>query len=389
VKSIGAVLDKSRGIGPGFDFLRLLLALWIFHGHAIWLAGGHTDLVFEPHATATAAAVLQDGGSWTGIKRPIHVALVPMFFALSGFLVIGSAFRLRDVRTFLAFRGLRLFPALLVEVTLSALFLGAAVTSLPLTQYFRSPIFWRYFGNCVGEVTFALPGVFQHNPVPSIVNVNLWTLPAELMCYVITAALLITGLLFRRNILTAMVLTVFITVVCLNLFTNIDVTPGILSTNTITLYFIVGVMFYIWREHIPAHSVICFAAGIAAYTLLMFRHSVDLAAPFVVYCTVYIGLLRIPKIPLASTGDYSYGIYLYGFPISQAVILFVPWVRGRGWVEIMIALVPTCLFAALSWHMVEKHALKLKRFLPAQFFPVRPRVIVSQTEVVSTASNKS
>jgi peptidoglycan/LPS O-acetylase OafA/YrhL len=161
VKSLGAVLDKSRGIGPGFDFLRLLLALWIFHGHAIWLAGGHTDLVFEPHATATAAAVLQDGGSWTGIKRPIHVALVPMFFALSGFLVIGSAFRLRDVRTFLAFRGLRLFPALLVEVTLSALFLGAAVTSLPLTQYFRSPIFWRYFGNCVGEVTFALPGVFR------------------------------------------------------------------------------------------------------------------------------------------------------------------------------------------------------------------------------------
>jgi peptidoglycan/LPS O-acetylase OafA/YrhL len=35
-------------------------------------------------------------------------------------------------------------------------------------------------------------------------------------------------------------------------------------------------------------------------------------------CTVYLGLLNPPKLGLLF-GDHSYGLYLYGFPIQQAV----------------------------------------------------------------------
>jgi peptidoglycan/LPS O-acetylase OafA/YrhL len=53
--------------------------------------------------------------------------------------------------------------------------------------------FFRYFGNIVGWITFSLPGVFASN-YSSVVNTNLWTLPSELDCYIITAALMMSGL---------------------------------------------------------------------------------------------------------------------------------------------------------------------------------------------------
>src|SRR5271168_2704028 len=124
--------------------------------------------------------------------RTIFLPIVPAFFALSGFLVTGSALRVRATSTFLMFRVLRILPALLVEVTLSALVLGPIFTTLPLRHYFSDPQFFRYFGNIVGWITFYLPGVFHDNIYPTV-NGNLWTLPAELDCYLITGALLLTG----------------------------------------------------------------------------------------------------------------------------------------------------------------------------------------------------
>jgi peptidoglycan/LPS O-acetylase OafA/YrhL len=68
-----------------------------------------------------------------------------MFFALSGFLVIGSAFRTRRVLPFLTLRFFRIFPPLLVEVTLSAVVIGAIYTTLPLDGYYTSKGFLTDF----------------------------------------------------------------------------------------------------------------------------------------------------------------------------------------------------------------------------------------------------
>jgi peptidoglycan/LPS O-acetylase OafA/YrhL len=112
--------------------------------------------------------------------------ILPMFFALSGFLVTGSLFRTRTLTEFIALRLLRLVPALAVEVTLSAVVLGALFTSLPIGQYFSDPAFWKYFLNIAGRIHYSLPGVFQDNPIP-IVNISLWTIPYELEWYLISA----------------------------------------------------------------------------------------------------------------------------------------------------------------------------------------------------------
>ena len=42
--------------------------------------------------------------------------------------------------------------------------------------------------------------------------------------------------------------------------------------------------------------------------------------PLLVYITVFIGVTSVPPLPLFKNGDYSYGIYLYGYPLQQVVV---------------------------------------------------------------------
>jgi len=110
-ESIGTRLDRRKGIGPGFDFLRIALSFSIMAFHS-WLACGREE----------DAAM---GPAWIFIY-----ALLPMFFALSGFLITGSAMRLR-LRDFLINRGIRILPALAVEII------------CPLSSWARSSRFSR------------------------------------------------------------------------------------------------------------------------------------------------------------------------------------------------------------------------------------------------------
>lgn len=63
-----------------------------------------------------------------------------------------------------------------------------------------------------------------------------------------------------------------------------------------------------------------------------------------------------------SSGDYSYGIYLYAGPIQQSVV----WALGPAnsfLANAALSIPITAAFAMLSWHLVEKPFLKVKRYL--------------------------
>ncbi|MFC0687139.1 acyltransferase family protein [Novosphingobium clariflavum] len=379
-ETIGQALDRYRGIGPGFDLLRIGLALYIFYGHALWVAGGHSSVAgvaaiagaAAADAASTAAAPIADG--FSGWTRPFHVAAVPLFFALSGFLVIASALRLRATSTFLAFRFLRIFPALVVETALCAVVLGALLTTLPVVSYYSDPLFWRYLGNMVGWISFDLPGVFAGNPVKHIVNANLWTLPSEFDCYFLTALLMISGVIYDRRLFTAVYACAAIALVTASLATGFAITAGILSPIAITFYFFTGVLLFHWRHHLPAHWLLFVAAAALSYALLLSKWTAFIAPIPVTYCMAFMGVVAVPRLPLISRGDYSYGIYLYGFPICQALVAAFPGTFvGHRYLLLTTGLVITCAFAAFSWHMIEQHALALKRRLPARFFPKRSK----------------
>ena len=57
-------------------------------------------------------------------------------------------------------------------------------------------------------------------------------------------------------------------------------------------------------------------------------------------------------------GDYSYGIYIYAFPVEQTIAHLVP---GISVASLMgISAIVTLILAMLSWHLLEKRALRLK-----------------------------
>lgn len=357
-QSMGDVLARQNGVGPGFDLLRLGLALLIFCGHCKWLAGtGHAPALAADFHDLTMRG-------WSGLRRPVQVGLVPMFFALSGFLVTASALRVREVHRFLALRALRIFPALTVEVMLSALLLGPLLTALTLDAYVQDRAFFTYFGNILGFVQFELPGVFLSNPVPKIVNANLWTLPAEFYCYLVTALAMAAGAMFDRRMMTICFAAVTAAAVAASLAFGYGVTMTHAATPVVVYYFFAGSMFYHWREHIPCNARLFALAAVMGYGLLYFRGTVFLAPLPVVYTTVYIGLANLPPIPFLKNCDYSYGIYLYGFPITQALVAVYPGFHGQGWLLIVVAGLLTACFAAFSWHLIEAPMLTLKKYIP-------------------------
>jgi peptidoglycan/LPS O-acetylase OafA/YrhL len=57
-------------------------------------------------------------------------------------------------------------------------------------------------------------------------------------------------------------------------------------------------------------------------------------------------------------GDYSYGVYVYAFPIQQTLVERIPLIEPLP--LFALALPATLAVAALSWHFVEAPALGLK-----------------------------
>ena len=329
----------------GFDYLRLCLAISV----VIW----HTVVVNYGDAQQTAL--------WVGPLRPVISLILPMFFSLSGFLVAGSLERSKTVFSFLYLRAIRIFPALVVETTLSALILGPIFTTFSLGAYFSDASFRHYFLNITGNIHYFLPGVFSNNPLPRIVNYQLWTIPFELQSYIAAAFLAIFGLHRKRSLF--LVAVVFLQLVFVGKALVSGGIPENVSGKILVLCFLFGMTLYLFREKVLWHPVLALACLVLA-TILFYipvgGYFISLPAA---YLTIYLGLLNPRKIGLLNTGDYSYGIYLYGFAIQQAVAAFMPRAHN-GAVSLLVAGPLIAGVAFLSWHGVEKHALRARRLLP-------------------------
>jgi peptidoglycan/LPS O-acetylase OafA/YrhL len=338
-------MRKGDGFTAGFDYLRIGLALAVL----VW----HSDLLSTGSAALYRAA-------WSGPFRFLLAAILPMFFALSGFLVAGSLARTR-LHQFVALRALRLIPALAVEVTLSALVLGAFFTTLPLRDYLTNRELGSYLGNIVGLMHFTLPGVFEHNPAARVVNSQLWTVPFELECYLSLVLLSLSTVLRDRRAFVALVVLLSLVATAWALFLDpvspIEHIPG----GALVVSFLAGVSLHLYRDTIPCSLALGVVAGVVAAVLLQLPNACYLASFPVAYLTIWLGLMRPPKIPF---GDLSYGVYLFHFPIEQSIMQVFPGV-GCWWQLTLIALPPSALCAWLSWNLVEHPVLSRRKHVLA------------------------
>lgn len=386
--SLGDWMSEAGGKSTGFDYLRIGLALSILAWHTVVTSYG-PDIQKQVLASPWRLAI---------------GPLLPMFFALSGFLVAGSLQR-NTIPAFLGLRALRIVPALAVEVFLSALVLGPLLTTLALGAYFSDTRLLTYPLNIVGDIHYFLPGLFEHNPVPLYVNAQLWTIPYELDCYALLAVLAIIGISRRAPALAIATLALqflwagnaAVAAYAQGEWPKLDcIVPG----PVLILSFLAGVTFYMLRERVPAR--LSLAAGALALT------AIGLAVPFgdyfiafpIAYLTATIGLLNPPRWSLVRWGDYSYGVYLYSFPVEQFVASLGPGFQ-HWYVNLAISLPLALAFAAMSWTIVERPLLGLKRHvqkldaLSALVHRQRRRLALafstadSQNHVFSTSAAKS
>jgi peptidoglycan/LPS O-acetylase OafA/YrhL len=347
--SLGEQYSATGGHPSGFDYLRIILSISII----------------AVHSCLTSYGLAANDALYEGPFGRFCNLLVPMFFALSGFLVAGSLERSRTLGMFLGLRAIRIFPALFVEVILSAFILGPLVTTLPPQLYFSDPLFFKYLLNAIGDVHFLLPGVFADNPWPRVVNGQLWTIPYELYCYCAISIVALLGLKRWRVLGPIFVVVVSIGYLLWVLHgTEGSVVPG---TNGVRKPFLVatflaGVSIYFYREVLPWsgwHGVAALAVSIALPSLG--QYAAFLSPAPVAYATVCLGLMN-PSRKILRGADYSYGIYLYGFAVQQTTMHFLP--GARAWyLNVLISLPTAILVAAASWHFVERPANGLRSVL--------------------------
>jgi len=361
---MGHILSSIRFSGPtieekmeathfrpsGFDYLRLLLCAGVIFQHSGTTSYGHNNGNFLPG----------------NLDRCWVYFIVPMFFSLSGFLVSGSFFRCQSLISFLGLRMLRIIPALACEVILSALLIGPFLTALPIQQYFSDQSFIYYFYNIIGDIHYELPGLFLSNPIPMRVNNQLWTIPFELICYMTITVLAIIRIALRRYWLLYLCIAIQAALLVFavehqGVYKKLNILGGITGYHD-CFFFIIGVLFYSFRDKIILSKHVCGICFIVVELLLMAPGGTNIVGFPIVYITIFLGMQNPPKANILFSGDYSYGMYLYGFPLQQVIAYLMP--DFRAWyVSFPLGLLGAFLIANYSWWLVEKPALALKNAL--------------------------
>ena len=337
-------LDATANHPRGFDYLRLVLAVSVIAFHGILVCyGEHAEKSF-----------------WTGPLHPLAFFVVPSFFALSGFLVASSLER-NTISQFLSLRVIRIFPALAVETVISALVLGPLLTVVPLWQYFSNIRFFKYFLNIIGDIHYTLPGVFDGLPDPNIVNIQLWTVPIELSCYIAITLLALLGITKRPAWLLSVACVGVLLSALLQYLGLWDIHfDTIPPRRFMLLSFLFGASFFVLRKNIP-YSFLLSLISLISYSVLVSKpETLILSSLPLVYITVFVGLLNPPWTPLIVAADYSYGVYLYGFPLQQSFSYMLP--SYRIWiVNVLLSTVLALGCAFLSWTFVESKVLSKKQ----------------------------
>ncbi len=351
MRTIGGALAENGGVGPGFDAMRVILAFGVIAWHCFPVTSG--DPALPAH------------GPWWALIWSI----VPMFFALSGFLVTGSAMRL-PLGAFAASRALRIIPALVVDTMVSILGFGLFFTTLPPLAYLGHPQTLAYWLNGLGDIHYELPGVFTDTPGRTV-NASLWTVPGELCCYIAMAALIVTRQLKAWPAPLLGALLIFAVDLAFHAFGPWFPMEKQLAgeSGKLIAVFLLGSIAYSQRDRIPlspwlAAGAALFMAACAAFGSVRFSTDpafIAAASVALTYLVVWLGLTPIPVPWPFRTGDYSYGVYLYGFPVQQAVVHLT---GTRSPLIVFLLTVPLVLaLAAMSWRFVEKPALRLRKIL--------------------------
>jgi peptidoglycan/LPS O-acetylase OafA/YrhL len=344
--------------------LRLGLAGLVLFSHTIKLQSGEDPL-----------------GALTGGEVDLGTLAVDGFFALSGFLIVGSYLGSPSVWRYLWRRCLRILPAFWTCLLVTAFVL------LPLAQLIRfgtlagfplagdqSATSYVYSNALLLIRQFEVRGLLDGE----VVNGSLHTLFYEFLCYLGVAVLGVIGVLRRRRFLVLVLAGVVWAVAASEVVTNSGLTGDHVGRQLILrfgLMFLAGAVAQLWAHRLPlgraggGTAAALLALGLAGSALVGQDPRSTLvyllvAPPAIAYLVLLIGASpRAARI--GSRRDLSYGLYVYAWPVQVLLLL----VGAASWpmpVYLAASLALALGLAWLSWTFVEAPALRLKSWTPAR-----------------------
>jgi len=337
---VSEILQKRQN---NLGLFRLIAALLVLCGHAYPLTADKsgTDFVF----------------ALTGFEYSGGLA-VKFFFFISGLLIGNSLLSGTPPREYLRARFFRIWPGLIAFVLVFTFLVGPLISSKGSISYFFSGETWSFvFSNAVtspalGSIRssftiWELPGVFQTNFFTEV-NGSLWTIPYEVLCY--STAFLVWYLVPRLRV-------VFITAILVILLVQYFVpTIAIVDVSRILLLlmFYSGFALSIAQARIRIGPVILLALGIITFALWGTSLAQLPLYAFLFLLALQVSGLRILQ-ALRLPGDYSYGVYIWGWPLQQLLVLSgqISSTLANQILTMSLALA----IGALSWHLIEKPAI--------------------------------
>ncbi|NTX06094.1 MULTISPECIES: acyltransferase [unclassified Myxococcus] len=344
------------------------------------LDGKHNNLDFMRFVAASGVILSHSFAAGEGLKgtpEPLEVlshkqftigtVCVAVFFIISGLLVTRSWERTPRPRQFLWARALRIFPGLAVSLLLITFVMGSVFTTRPLAEYLTTPETYTYLlrNLALRDPQWNLPGVFETNAYPGAINGALWSLQYEVGFYLLVVGLGLTGFLRREWAVVGWLLAVVLNVVRVG---RLGFWPELY------LYFGGALALYLWRDRVRMNPWVALGCAVTLVATAFLGVGCHIAMGSCgAYLVLYLGFLPGRLAGFGRHGDFSYGLYVYGFPVQQTVTAlmggFLPW-----WLNAVLSYPGALLLAVASWKWVEQPALRLKGTspgLPRQVTPGR------------------
>ncbi len=342
----------TAGRENNFNLIRFIAAFAVLVSHSYAIHFGSPELEPLHHL----------------LGRSLGSFAVDIFFVTSGFLIYSSLDRRPSLKDYAISRFLRIYPGLFIMILITVFALGPIVTNLSTTDYFLSAQILEYtFKNSIllFRVNYELPGVFSENPLGTAVNGSLWSLPFELYMYITLPIIIISGKHVSRKLKESPEYSILLFLLLISAFRHLVEFNSLFIHKFLVLseLFFSGALIYSIRKSIPInYSYFTASLALALICIANKETSNVIFSLTLSYIIVWIsykpaGIIR----RFNNIEDYSYGLYIYAFPIQQTITHFD--IAKNVSTHILISFIFTLGFAMLSWKIVEKRALTLKKNL--------------------------
>lgn len=305
------------------------------------------------------------------VKYFVGFEVILSFFMLSGFLLVGSYLRSPDLKTYFIKRFSRIYPAYIVILLLLCVGMSG-LSSLSLAEYFTHPDTYKYLLANLFFLNFlqpTLPGVFEDVHAFQAVNGSLWTLKIEVAFYfvlpiIIEILMRLKRSWMRNTVLLVVYVSSFLYEYLLGFIPNINESLRHSLSMQFPAFmhvFAMGIFMYFNFDWIKRHlnvlwipMLLCLAENAVSTTYYFFPIGLGLLI-------FYIGF-QLPQLRhLVSKHDYSYGVYIYHYPVIQLLIQ-VDLIRQLPVISYFIFIGSSFILAMLSWHYVELPWLRSSRY---------------------------